>query len=325
MLLILAALRAGRRVYTNIDGMDNAHNREVIRLMCGLLPDELDEMLIYMANPWEKLKADKPQAVAFWEFVANGSLIVLDEVHKLWSSRSYASDSNKAMSDWCSTHRHNVCDVVLITQSLDKIDAHVRSLIEWTHRYKKIGFMGSMVKNKFMEYIYSEDQERNCLSRKTHSYDPKIFKTYQSYAAKDMKEQKIGKAPNLFKHPVFFAIPVVLLGAIYMLSRSSLGTGDVFGTKKAMAAGMESIQKGKSPGAQAKENIDKSETGYYQDGKWIDTGKPVPVEGGASGGSASAAAVAVPLGPGSWSKDGNEWTLTAADGRIVGYVKYVCR
>ena len=42
---------------------------------------------------------------------------------------------------------------------------------------------------------------------------------------------------NVLKHPVFFAIPIVLFFTLYMLfTKSSIGTGDLFGSKQAMNA-----------------------------------------------------------------------------------------
>jgi hypothetical protein len=82
--------------------------------------------------------------------------------------------------------------------ALDKLDGHVRSLIEWRHRCRKVNFVGSLVKRSYLEYVYSEDDERNCLSRKRKTYNPGIFKCYKSYAAKDIKEKGIGKAARAF-------------------------------------------------------------------------------------------------------------------------------
>ena len=48
---------------------------------------------------------------------------------------------------------------------------------------------------------------------------------------------------NVLRHPVFYAIPIVLLGVIWMGSKSSLATGDVFGTNKAMATAAASAKK----------------------------------------------------------------------------------
>jgi len=41
---------------------------------------------------------------------------------------------------------------------------------------------------------------------------------------------------NVFRHPVFFFIPIVLCATLYMVFyKSSLGTGDLFGTNKVMS------------------------------------------------------------------------------------------
>ena len=40
------------------------------------------------------------------------------------------------------------------------------------------------------------------------------------------------KHVNVFKHPVFFAIPLVFAWTIYSFSNSSFVSGDLFGVKK---------------------------------------------------------------------------------------------
>jgi zona occludens toxin (predicted ATPase) len=259
---ILENLKRGRQVYTNIDGIDDEKHREMIRHLIEGSDTGVENL--------HHLSAE--QAACFWVHCDPGSLIVIDEVHKLWSSRSYSSDSNKAFADWCSTHRHYGYDVILITQSLDKIDGHVRSLIEWTYRYKKIGFMGGLVNRSYMEFAYSEDDERNPLSKKRRSYQGPIFQCYKSFAAKDIKEGKLGKAPNIFKHPIFFAIPVVFGLAVYMLFfRSSIGTGDYFGVSKAQAAAKSAVDnRGKvAVGGPSGVSVDKAGGGYWINGKWV--------------------------------------------------------
>ncbi len=274
--VIIENLKRGRKVYTNVEGMDDPKKREMIKHLVGLGEGEIDDLLIFMANPWDKIRTDYPQVKVFWEFVEPGSMIVIDEVHKIWSSRTYASESNKAFADWCSTHRHYGHDMILITQSLEKLDGHVRSLVEWTYRYKKIGFMGSLVRNSYMEYAYSEDNERNYLSRKTKGYKKTIFHCYKSFAGKEIKEQKLAKTANIFRHPVFFALPLVLGIAVYMLFfKSSIAQGDLFGSKKVMElATQKRAEQSKAV------SLDKEEgKGYWQNGKWVqmktDDKKPV--------------------------------------------------
>ena len=326
VLLMIDLLKKGRMVYTNIDGLETEGCRIALGLVCGLDRGVLEDRLVWM---------NKEQTRTFWDIVPAGSVVVIDEVHKIWSSRTYASESNKAFADWCSTHRHNGHDVILITQALDKLDGHVRSLIEWTHRCRKVNFVGSLVKRSYLEYVYSEDDERNCLSRKRKSYDPVVFRCYKSYAAKDIKEKGIGKSTNIFRHPVFYAMPVVFGLMIYMLFfKSSIARGDLFGSKGHQKGREAAFHKADEKAV----DLNKGD-GYYKDGKWVSAPKPAeakkeagPESGKAEGPGASPGASKPVVGseayayrpPAKVVHEGDTWRFfEQGTGREIGYVKWV--
>ncbi|MGD0485830.1 MAG: zonular occludens toxin domain-containing protein [Syntrophorhabdales bacterium] len=329
MCAVIDVLRKGRTVYTNIDGLDSENCRIAVAHVSGLDVSVIDDRLRYLR---------KEDVLHFWDLVSVGSVIVIDEVHKIWSSRTYASEGNKAFAEWCSTHRHNGHDVILITQALDKLDGHVRSLIEWTHRCRKVNFVGSMVKRSYLEYVYSEDDERNCLSRKRKTYNPVIFKCYKSYSAKDIKEKGIGKATNILKHPVFFAIPVVFCVMIYLLFfKSSIARGDILGAK-AHVAKQEKVLHPTATADQKPVVLNHSEGGYFEGGRWVEAKKPEAEKGkaaetpkgGPGGPVSSPGSVARVEGPYVYQapakvvREGDTWRfIEQGTGREIGYVKWV--
>jgi len=232
---ILDNLKSGKVVYTNVEGLEDDYCQEFIKLYTGLDDYQLAHQLRH--------KTDS-EMQCFWDFVENQSLIVIDEVHKLFSNRNWQSSANNKFAEWASTHRHIGCDLVLITQDLEKVEKHVRSLIEWTYFYRKVNFFGSLVSNSYLRYAYSgDDHNGQPLSKATRGYEKRVFQCYKSYAAADIKEQGIMETVNVLRHPVFYAIPIVLAGVIWMGTKSSLGTGDIFGTNKAMATAAASAKK----------------------------------------------------------------------------------
>lgn len=221
---LLDNLKLGRVVYTNIDGLDDDVHREFIKLYCGLDDYKLGRQLRFLTNA---------EMQCFWTIVEPGSLIMIDEVHKLFSNRDWASDSNKGFTEWASTHRHHGFDVVLITQDIEKIDKHARSLLEWSYFFRKINFFGAAVKNKYLCYAYSgDDHHGKPIHTDRRTYSPRVFQCYKSYVASDVKELGFMTHVNVFRHPVFLFIPLLFLITIFLGSKSSLATGDVFGAKK---------------------------------------------------------------------------------------------
>lgn len=236
---ILDNLKSGRVVCTNIDGMDNETSQQYIKDQLDLSDSQFKERFRYLT---------KDEVMNFWgtesvdlgafgttekKICPSGCLIVLDEAHKYFNSRDWQSSTNRLFSDWASTHRHEGYDLVLVTQDIEKIDKQCRSLIEWTYFFRKINFLGSAIKNKYICYSYTgDDHNGKPLAKNTRSYNPAVFPAYSSYSVKDAKEIGFMSHVNILKHPVFFAIPVVLAFCIWMLSKSSIVTGDLFGSKK---------------------------------------------------------------------------------------------
>ncbi|MBI4690418.1 MAG: hypothetical protein HY754_09165 [Nitrospirae bacterium] len=147
---ILDNLRMGRKIYTNIDGMGDSAKKEYIARLTGL-----DDITMQLNFFWWDRQDDR--WLKFWDHVEVGSLIILDEAQNYFSNREWQAEKNKAFCKWASTHRHYGFDVVLITQNIERIDAAVRALVEWTYRYRKINFMGSMVKRKYICYAFAGD------------------------------------------------------------------------------------------------------------------------------------------------------------------------
>lgn len=217
----------GRRVYTNIEGMGDDLERECIKLFCDLDDYELDHRLIFMADK---------DMVRVQDVVKPHSVIIIDEVHKLFNCRDWNSTTNNDFCNWASTHRHLGIDIILITQDIQKVDKQLRSLITYSHYFQKIDFVGRAVKNRFIEHIYmGDDATGKPLASKHRTYNPDVFKCYKSYVASDIQELGIGKRVNILNHWVFYLIPIVVTTFLYMFfTKSSFATGDVFGSNKAL-------------------------------------------------------------------------------------------
>lgn len=226
---ILSALKKknGRRVYTNIDGINTTECREWIMIQTGLDSDELDQRLIVYSDD---------QLTEFWKHTEDGSLIVFDEIQRVFPSIDYNTQKNKELAAWASTHRHHGIDIIFISQHPERVGPAIRNLFEWVYHYRKINFFGKAVQKKYMRSVYAGDEIRGKPLDKSYlTYDPKVFLAYQSYVAKDMQEHKMDNFVNVLKHPIFFFIPVALCLVLYFGSKSSFATGDLFGASKYQA------------------------------------------------------------------------------------------
>ncbi|WP_321531746.1 zonular occludens toxin domain-containing protein [uncultured Desulfuromonas sp.] len=213
---IIDALRAGRNVYTNIDGVDLPDCREYISGFLDVSRDLLQTRLVHLTDD---------QVRCFWEHVPEGSLIVVDEAQLYFNSRDFQKDENRKFGDWASTHRHHGYDLILVTQRAARIDTSVRSLAEFRYRYRKLNVFGGLMKKTYLVYTFcGEDTKHMRLERRT--YDSKIFPSYNSYVG-DATEKKVQKNPNALNHPIFWFAGVCLVYLVYLVPQSQLFSGDL--------------------------------------------------------------------------------------------------
>jgi len=229
---ILRLLKDGRKVYTNIDGFEDSSCQEGVRVLSGLDPKTLKQRLVFL--PKEKM-------VHFWDFVDQGSVVVIDEVHKLFGNREWSTEKNVKFSEFCSTHRHFGYDLILLTQHIDKVDVQVRTMVEWTFKYRKINFFGKAFQGRFMRQTYAgNDVDGECIKKDFGKYESKYFPCYKSFATQGIKELNLQTSVNVFKRPIFVMILICLIGFGYTLSKSSLWDGGFLKAPK-IRKGIEKI------------------------------------------------------------------------------------
>ena len=219
---IIANLQKKRRVITNIDGLNHEHQQEAIKHLTDLTDSELSGLLVVLI--------EKEDIAEFWKLTKPGDLIVIDEIQDYFNSRDWNKKTNREFGSWASSHRHNAQDLIMITPNQQRVESAVRDMAEWYYRYKKLNMFGSALQKKYVRFaFYGQDTEP--MGKRVCSYDQRIFNCYKSYFVEDAKEIAVQKQPNVLKHPIFYLIPVVLIAFFYFFSKSSLITGDIFGSK----------------------------------------------------------------------------------------------
>ncbi len=250
---IVDNLLLGRTVCTNVDGMNDSRCLEYTKTLVGMDDYTFSQRFRFLDADQVKhfWKTEKVINLQFMQdedtgifndvptesnelICPHGSLIVIDEAHKFFNSRDWQNTSNRELADWASTHRHFGYDLVLITQDIDKVEKQVRSLTEWCYYFRKINFFGGAVKKKYLCYSYSgDDHNGKPLAKNTRTYEDKYFPCYSSYSTTDAKEVGFMSHTNILKHPIFYAIPIVVAFCLYMFfQKSSFASGDIFGVSK---------------------------------------------------------------------------------------------
>lgn len=146
---ILKAVKEGRTVYTNIEGME----------MEGVFPlDEKD-----------------------WREYPDGSLVVYDECHQIFRATGRPGLSNDPVITDMDMHRHRGFDLWFITQFPTKVHHEVRQMCdEHYHLLRQFGAKQATL-YKWPEAVDSKDpHQRSVADKSLFRYPKECFKYYKS-------------------------------------------------------------------------------------------------------------------------------------------------
>lgn len=191
--VVLSAVLAGRRVVSNIDGLNPnavlAYCLERPNLWKVDRPDQLGQIVLF--------HGEDAQAPGFWPteateregvvtFVRPGDLVVFDE-WAMFFQQGVKTDATQAVEDFMRWHRHltspegHATDLAIATQSISDFHRRHRPLISTSYLFKKLTAIGA--KDAYTWHAYQGRLQKTPFLTGTDKYDPQVFPLYQSSAA----------------------------------------------------------------------------------------------------------------------------------------------
>lgn len=205
---ILPALRKGRTVYTNIEGLNPLY----IATFFELDPVEVDDHLRILGRVYENdgtYHEDTDKIRKFYEDLPPNALVIIDEAQNYFSSRDFKEKFSSDLIPWLTKHRHLGNDVVWVTQNLESVDITFRRNTHLTYALRRAENIG--LKNAAFNYIFDRaDLERKHMARKLYRPDPTIFKCYSSYQTEKVVENR--KSYNVFFRSPFVWLMLIAFG-----------------------------------------------------------------------------------------------------------------
>lgn len=145
-----------------------------------------------------------------------GPLYVIDECHLAIPIRS-ASDYNQVpVEEWYSLHRHELADVLLITQSYGKINKAIRDLVQVVYRCKKATALG--FSNKYIRKV-QDGLRGEVVNTTDRKYEKKYFPLYRSHTRSSSAGSELGANDivPIWKHWTFKGAAIFLIFGGVML------------------------------------------------------------------------------------------------------------
>lgn len=225
--VIIPAVRSGRRIVTNVDGIDS----EAIRCYCfEKFSIPLDQLgfVVHCTND-QVFEADFfPHGSDTQTFVQPGDLVCIDEAWRFWGTDSKIIKEHRI---FFREHRHYVhpdtkvcCDLVLMVQDIGDLNRLLKAVVELSFRTTKIKSLGlsKVYRVEMWEGWKQAIKTRSMVQNK--KYDPEIFPLYSSYTGGTGKELTVDKRQNVLASPkvwIMFLL-VVVLGSVSIFFASKV-------------------------------------------------------------------------------------------------------
>lgn len=215
--VILPAIKSGRRVVVNVDGISEQNiYAYLLKKNKGLDVEKLGKIIHVSDDDIKKPgffpDEKNPSATTI---VQAGDLVVVDEAWRHWNTGNKIAPEHM---QFFRMHRHYTneetklsCDLVLIFQSIADTHRTVRDVVEVTARTVKIKTLGLSRTYRIELYEGGKLTKAARFARKVQKYDKDIFPLYKSYAGVDGKEATVDKRQNVLRNPVIWIISVCLI------------------------------------------------------------------------------------------------------------------
>lgn len=247
--VIVPAVIAGRRVVTNIDGIQPDLIREYcidarkadVETLGEIVPVTNDDVMRDDFFP-DDTNPDAPSVVK------PGDLVAIDEAWNFWSVGNKLKPEHMR---FFRMHRHYVhpetgvaCDVALMIQSIGDLHRQLRAVVEMTFVTKKLKELGLNRSYRIELYELAKVARSNRVDVFTKHYKKAIFPLYQSYAGGKGKERAIDKRQNILLNKRLWLTVAGMIAVGTMSIRFLIGyfTGGMTGAKPQQAVSSNSAQ-----------------------------------------------------------------------------------
>jgi len=257
---IIPSLIKGRRIYTNVDGLNDPSPNPFILALAfasGVPPEDVEKLIFEIPSK------------GFNEVLKNmpgGSIAVIDEAQVFWNARDYSSDNNKSILPYFQKHRHYGHDVILATQHFEQLDSGIRRLSEVHYRLKRMKNIGFSKVIKVGVYNQGLTIESKPVATEAWSIDKSIFGCYKSYENNKIAEVKY-KSHNVFlRSPMMWFCFLFFIYFIYYVATGKLFdlvSGRIF-TKKMVKENQISVVLPAS-----RDSVNSYFGGIYKNGEYV--------------------------------------------------------
>lgn len=202
--VIIPAIAKGRRVVTNVDGIDSDAIRAFIHEKDGISMDKLGHV-VHCRNEDVFEEHFLPYGQPVDTFCQSGDLVCIDEAWRFWGGDCKIHTNHKI---FFREHRHYVhpdtkvsCDLVLMVQDIGDLHRILKAVVELSFRTTKAKSLGLSKVYRVEMWEGWKHTTKARIGIQVKKYDPEIFPLYSSYSGGQGKEVTVDDRQNILKNP----------------------------------------------------------------------------------------------------------------------------
>lgn len=207
--VIVPAIKAGRRVVTNVDGIDSDAIRAYCQDKWAIDPDKLGHV-VHCQNDDVGKASFLPHGENVDTFCKPGDIICIDEAWRFWGTDCKLLAEHKI---FFREHRHYIhpeskvsCDLVLMVQDITDLHRTLKVVVEVTFRTTKIKTLGWDKTYRVEMWEGYKLPSRSRVSVENKKYQKEIFPLYSSYQGGTGKEMRVDDRQNVLKSPKLWVL-----------------------------------------------------------------------------------------------------------------------
>ena len=212
--VIVPAIKNGRRVVTNVDGIDSDAIRAYCQEKWDADPDKLG-CVVHCTNDDVSKASFLPYGENVDTFCKPGDIICIDEAWRFWGTDCKLLAEHKI---FFREHRHFVhpeskvsCDLVLMVQDIGDLHRTLKVVVEVTFKTTKIKTLGWDKTYRVEMWEGYKLTLKGRVSVENKRYDPVVFPLYSSYQGGAGKEMRVDDRQNILKSPKLWILALVVM------------------------------------------------------------------------------------------------------------------
>jgi zona occludens toxin len=208
--VIVPGVRSGRRVLTNVSGVDPQKVVDYCREKWPKEADHVGSVVLFEGHQTTEPAFFPAEDKTLASIIQPGDLVVFDEVRMFWPRRGskFSPDIIRFLRyhrHFVSDETHQSTDVVLASQIISDFHEDFKGCIERNFKFRKLSSIG--LKSRYVYNVWegSDQRKGQNISRGGGRYKPEIFNLYSSYVGGKGSEKSTDRRANALANPRLLA------------------------------------------------------------------------------------------------------------------------